>query len=103
MVERKHGIPGRQEPADQEKQGQTRPGGAVYPFLEHTGRAWRIFTRPLGRPADYPLQQTFGLDQPTLRWLNADKVNDVHVEGMTTEQFLEAVGLEFQLDNGAFV
>ncbi|MCI0579453.1 MAG: hypothetical protein L0331_25040, partial [Chloroflexi bacterium] len=80
-----------------------RLGGALYPFLEQTGRAWRILTRPVDEPAAPHPAHTFGLAQPTLRWVNGSQVSDLYVDGMTTEQFLEATGLELDLGKGGFV
>ncbi|MCA9947653.1 MAG: hypothetical protein KC449_29435, partial [Anaerolineales bacterium] len=78
-------------------------GGATFPFLEQTQRAWRILTRPVDETADPHPAHTFGLDCPTLRWVNGSQVNDLYVDGMTTEQFLEATGLELDLHKGGFV
>jgi hypothetical protein len=78
-------------------------GGALYPFLEQTKRAWRILTWPadeLGTP--HPAH-TFSLTQPTLRWVNGSQVNDLYVDGMTTEQFLKYTGLQLDLGKGGFV
>jgi len=61
-------------------------GGAVYPFLEQTGRAWRILTRPVTDMSEPHPAHTFGLDAPTLRWVNGDQVSDLYVDGMTTQQ-----------------
>lgn len=78
-------------------------GGAVYPFLEATGRAWRLLTRPVGEEMDYHPGHTLGRDRPTLRWVNGDQVSDLYVDGMDTEQFLAATGLRLDLHKGAFV
>ncbi|MDT8307561.1 MAG: hypothetical protein RRC07_16630, partial [Anaerolineae bacterium] len=78
-------------------------GGAVYPFLEATGRAWRLLTRPVGEEAAYHAVHTLGRDRPTLRWVNGEQVNDLYVDGMDTEQFLAATGLRLDLHKGAFV
>lgn len=83
-----------------------RLGGATFPFLEQTKRAWRILTWPLNEVnemADPHSAHTFGLDRPTLRWVNGIQVSDLYVDGMTTEQFLEATGLELDLRKGGFV
>ncbi len=77
--------------------------GATYPFLEQTGRAWHVLTRPVGEVAKYHLAHTFGLASPTLRWVSSDSIIDVYVDNMTTEQFLEATGLELGLEKGVFV
>ncbi len=78
-------------------------GGATYPFLEQTRRAWHALTRPVGEVAEYHPVHTFGLASPTLRWVNSNSITDVYVDNMTTEQFLEATGLELSLEKGAFV
>ncbi|MBK9052035.1 MAG: hypothetical protein IPL78_14335 [Chloroflexi bacterium] len=78
-------------------------GGATYPFLEQTRRAWRILTQPVGETSDPHPAHTYGLDEPTLRWVNGSQVNDLYVDGLTTEQFLEATGLELNLHKGGFV
>jgi len=78
-------------------------GGAVFPFLEQTGRAWRILTRPVANLSEPHPAHTFGLDAPTLRWVNGDQVSDLYVDGMTTQQFLAATGLELDLSKGGFV
>ncbi|MFZ1396764.1 MAG: hypothetical protein WAS33_07700, partial [Candidatus Promineifilaceae bacterium] len=82
-------------------------GGAVFPFLEQTKRAWRILTQPVGDSAAPHPAHTFGkvgeTRSPTLRWVNGDKVNDLYVDGLTTEQFLEATGLKLDMHKGGFV
>ncbi|HFE67261.1 MAG TPA: hypothetical protein ENJ93_08355, partial [Chloroflexi bacterium] len=86
-------------------------GGATFPFLEQTKRAWRILTRPVDEKADPYPAHTFGLDSPTpsassgpaLRWVNGSQISDLYVDGMTTEQFLEETGLQLDLHKGGFV
>ncbi|MCZ7673837.1 MAG: hypothetical protein M5U34_45310 [Chloroflexi bacterium] len=78
-------------------------GGATFPFLEQTQRAWRILTRPVDEMAEPHAAHTFSLDRPTLRWVNGSQVSDLYVDGMTTEQFLEATGLKLDLHKGGFV
>ncbi|GIK53439.1 MAG: hypothetical protein BroJett014_24120 [Planctomycetota bacterium] len=78
-------------------------GGATFPFLEQTRRAWRILTRPVDETAAPHPAHTFGLDSPTLRWVNGSQVSDLYVDGMTTEQFLEATGLQLDMHKGGFV
>src|SRR5450755_595352 len=53
---------------------QTALGGAVYPFLDQTGRAWRIIKNSVKEPTVYPNAHTFGMDKPTLRYVNGGKV-----------------------------
>lgn len=86
-------------------------GGAAFPFLEQTKRAWRILTysagsrqaRPVDETADAHPAHTFGLDRPTLRWVNGSQVSDLYVDGLTTEKFLEATGLKLDMHKGGFV
>lgn len=78
-------------------------GGATFPFLEQTQRAWRILTRPVNEVAEPHAAHTFGLARPTLRWVNGSQVNDLYVDGMTTAQFLEATGLKLDMHKGGFV
>ncbi|MFZ1396001.1 MAG: hypothetical protein WAS33_03840, partial [Candidatus Promineifilaceae bacterium] len=82
-------------------------GGATFPFLEQTQRAWRILTRPVGETAEPLAAYTFGkageTRPPTLRWVNGSQVSDLYVDGMTTEQFLEATGLQLDMHKGGFV
>lgn len=78
-------------------------GGATFPFLEQTQRAWRILTRPVDETAEPHPAHTFGLDCPTLRWVNGNQVSDLYVDGMTTEQFLAATGLKLDMHKGGFV
>ncbi|MCB9005773.1 MAG: hypothetical protein H6656_00035 [Ardenticatenaceae bacterium] len=78
-------------------------GGATFPFLEQTQRAWHILTRPVDETAAPHAAHTFGLDAPTLRWVNGSQVSDLYVDGMTTEQFLEATGLRLDMHKGGFV
>ncbi|MFZ0545596.1 MAG: hypothetical protein WAM60_09160, partial [Candidatus Promineifilaceae bacterium] len=78
-------------------------GGATFPFLEQTQRAWRILTRPVDEVAEPHAAHTFGLERPTLRWVNGSQVSDLYVDGMTTEQFLEATGLALDMHKGGFV
>ncbi|MCB8985808.1 MAG: hypothetical protein H6659_18415 [Ardenticatenaceae bacterium] len=78
-------------------------GGATFPFLEQTGRAWRILTRPVDESTAPHAAHTFGLAAPTLRWVNGSQVSDLYVDGMTTAQFLEATGLQLDMHKGGFV
>ncbi len=82
---------------------ETALGGAIYPFLEATGRAWRIVESSVKQPASYPNSHTFGMDRPTLRYVNGGKIEDIFVDGLTTEAFLEKTGLELNMNKGGFV
>src|SRR5712691_3801961 len=71
---------------------ETALGGAIYPFLEQTGRAWRVVESNVKEGASYPNPHTFSMDRPTLRYVNGQKIEDIFVDGMTTEQFQAATG-----------
>ncbi|MEI2607236.1 MAG: hypothetical protein V9G20_01250 [Candidatus Promineifilaceae bacterium] len=58
---------------------------------------------PVGETSDPHPAHTYGLDEPTLRWVNGSQVSDLYVDGLTTEQFLKATGLELNLHKGGFV
>jgi hypothetical protein len=99
-------------------------GGAIYPFLEQSGRAWHLVTRPAadvlaaagaaggaagdetdeaGSSGPVHVAHTFGQTDPTLRWVNGDQVSDLYVDGMDSEQFLAESGLRLDLHKGGFV
>jgi len=78
-------------------------GGAIYPFLEHAGRAWAVVSHDLENPTSYPRTGTFGMSRPTLRYAKDGKIEDVFVDGMSTEQFLAKTGLQLNMDKGGFV
>ena len=82
---------------------ETALGGAIYPFLEQTGRAWAVVSHDLEDPTTYPRSGTFGMGKPTLRYVKDGKIEDVFVDGMTTEQFLTKTGLQLGMDKGGFV
>jgi len=82
---------------------ETALGGAIYPFLEQTGRAWAVVSHDLEDPTTYPRSGTFGMSKPTLRYVKDGKIEDVFVDGMTTEQFLAKTGLQLGMDKGGFV
>ena len=50
-------------------------GGAIYPFLEQTGRVWRIIESNVKERMTYPNPHTFGMEKPTLRYVNGSKVD----------------------------
>lgn len=75
--------------------------GRSYALLEATGRDWRIITRPANEfdllaedPAD-----RFGMETPTLSWAKDGKAVHIYVDGMSTQDFLEQMGLEIDLKN----
>lgn len=78
-------------------------GRATYAFLDKLARNWAVLTSPASQPGDYLSQDTFGMDQPTLRWVNGDQIIDLFVDGMNTEEFLQQTGLELSLHKGGFV
>lgn len=78
-------------------------GGATYPFLEQTGRAWAVVSHDLDNPTSYPRTGTFGMSTPTLRYAKDGKIEDVFVDGLNTEQFLAKTGLQLSMDKGGFV
>ncbi|MBK8934865.1 MAG: hypothetical protein IPM76_21640 [Chloroflexi bacterium] len=82
---------------------ETALGGAVYPFLAQTRRAWRIVVQPVDKLGDVAVADTFGQTTPTLRWVNGDQVTDLYVDGMDTQQFLDQTGLKLSLKKGSFV
>ncbi len=77
--------------------------GRTYPFLDRTSQAWTLVTRAVNTPAEYRAADTFAMPQPTLRWVNGGQVNDVYVEGLTTEDFLAATGLTLDMGRGGYV
>ncbi|MDQ7027047.1 MAG: hypothetical protein Q9P44_16000, partial [Anaerolineae bacterium] len=77
-------------------------GRATYAFLEKLGLNWTVLTSPANQPGNYHPQDVFGMDTPTLRWVNGDQIVDLFVDGLTTEAFLARSGLELSLDKGGF-
>ncbi|NDJ35745.1 MAG: hypothetical protein GYB64_13870, partial [Chloroflexi bacterium] len=69
------------------------PGGPHYPFLEDTGREWTLVTQDLGSTEEVHPYHRFGMDAPTLRWVKDDKVIDLYIDAMRTEDYLAASGL----------
>ncbi len=101
-AESQHGLPP-SEPAYHVITSETPLGGAIYPFLEATGRAWSQITRPLAQEIPYPTAATFTMETPTLRWVNGPNVIDVFVDGLTTEQLLAQSGLSLSMEKGGYV
>ncbi len=64
-------------------------------------------THPVGELSEPHPLHIFSLSgetrTPTLRWVNGEKVSDLYVDGMATEQFLEATGLRLDMQKGGFV
>ena len=72
-------------------------GGALYPFLHRLNQRWAIISHAVTEPATrYP-------QEPVLRWVNDNHVQDLYVEDMDTASFLEATGLELSLAKGGYV
>jgi hypothetical protein len=78
-------------------------GQASYAFLDQLGRNWTVITRDAEERADYHPDDIFGMERPTLRWVNDSNVVDVFVDGLSAEEFFARSGLEFNLDKGGFV
>ncbi len=70
-------------------------GGAHYAFLEGLGREWNIITRDLDSAEAIHPYHSFGMAEPTLRWVKDNKVVDLYVDGMTTDEYFETTGLRF--------
>ena len=71
------------------------PGGPHYAFLEKLGRAWTLVTHDLDSAEPIHPTHRFGMEQPTLRWVKDNKVVDLYVDGMSTEDYIAASGLRF--------
>ncbi len=91
------------EPAYHVVTSETPLGGAIYPFLERTGRAWSQVARPIAQEIPYPNAASFGMETPTLRWVNGPNVIDVFVERLTTKQFLIDSGLVLTMEKGGYI
>jgi len=73
-------------------------GGATYPFLHRLGKKWFLHSWDI----DDESPQTY--DAPkALRWVNGNHVNDLYVEGMTTQEVLAQTGLQLNMNKGGFV
>src|SRR5258708_33557391 len=101
--EARAGFSGRETRLPSVITSETPLGGAIYPFLTATGRAWSLFAHPLGETLRYPQPETFTMRKPTLRWVNGSTLLDVFVEEMPTEHFLATTGLSLGLENGGYV
>ena len=77
-----------------------------YPLLPQD-RAWMLVARDgasLDDPAHALLQDhTFGMSQPTLRWMNGKEVIEVYVDGMTTDNFCQHYGVAIDITKNEFV
>lgn len=72
-----------------------KPGGQHYTFLENLGRQWTLVTHDLATIEEPHPYHSFGMEEPTLRWVKDNKVVDLYVDGMTTEDYFAATGLRF--------
>lgn len=70
-------------------------GGAHYPFLEKLGREWTLVTHNLDSIEEVHPYHSFGMREPTLRWVKDNKVVDLYVDGMTMQEYFETTGLRF--------
>ncbi|MEO1666693.1 MAG: hypothetical protein AAFU54_18795 [Chloroflexota bacterium] len=79
----------------------TFPNGRGYALLEATGRDWHIITRPAEEFDVFAENSAdrFGMDEPTLSWAKDGKAVHIYVDGMSTQEFLDHVGLEIDLTN----
>ena len=77
------------------------PNGRTYALLEATGRDWRVITRPADEFDVFAEDEAdrFGMDTPTLSWAKDGKAVHIYVDGMTTQEFLDHLGLEIDLQN----
>src|SRR5690606_3591306 len=69
------------------------PGGPHYAFLEGLGREWTLVTHDLEAIEEVHPYHSFGMAEPTLRWVKDDRVVDLYVDGMSAEEFFAASGL----------
>ena len=77
-------------------------GNMRYPFLEQTQKAWQLVTHPVDAQIDY--SEVYKSDiRPTLRWITNDKIHDLFVDGMSTQQFLDSAELKLNMHKGGFV
>lgn len=76
--------------------------GEHYPYLP-TSWSWEIRNIPFACwPAEAGRLAREGIT-PTLRLVKDDKVVDIHIDGMTTAQFMAHWGLDARLTEGGFV
>lgn len=69
---------------------------------------WTLITYPVAATVTPRPAHTFGLDEPTLRWVNGDQANDLYVaqadaSSADTGAFFAATGLDLSLHKGGFV
>lgn len=79
----------------------TFPNGRTYSLLEATGRDWCVITRPA---EEFDLfaedgEDRFNMAEPTLSWAKDGKAVHIYVDGLSTQDFLDELGLEIDLQN----
>jgi hypothetical protein len=77
--------------------------GEAYPFFEAAGRRWALVSVPLDSNVQVSHHHTLGMDTPTLVWFSDNNRKELYIDGMSTEEFCRAVGLDFALGKGAAV
>lgn len=75
----------------------------TYPFFEASGRRWSVVSVPLEGEVRIHPSHRLGMEEPTLVWFSDNDRKELYVDGMTTQAFCGAVGLEFSLHKGAAV
>jgi len=80
---------------------ETFPNGRTYALLEATGLDWRVITRPAEEFDVFAedLVDRFGMAEPTLSWAKDGKAVHIYVDGLSTQDFLDQLGLEIDLQN----
>lgn len=81
------------------------PPGAHHAFFATKNRAFTIITYSTEENHDelniLP-QHSFG-GEPAIRWVSDGQVNEVYLDSMTTEEFMEVTGVRFDLHKGGYV
>lgn len=75
----------------------------AYPFFEGVGRRWSLVSVPLEGEVTVAPRHTLGMDVPTLIWFSDNDRKELYMDGMSTEAFCQATGLQFSLHKGAAV
>ena len=75
--------------------------GRTYSWLEATDRDWRIITRPANEFDVFAedARDRFGMEKPTLSWAKDGKAVHIYVDGMSTQDFLDHMRTELELEN----
>jgi hypothetical protein len=80
--------------------------GAAYPFLKAAnGRSWKLISRPASERASRYTRSAdrLAMEKPTLRWTSGNQVQELYIDGLTTEQYLAQAQLELSLPKGGYV